>query len=149
MGAKASQISSITTVYPTVYSGADQRIHQSSTSLAFVSGIHRGSVNSPHKGPVTRKMFSFDDVIMNAAIVATTIGQSPGAGAIVLKHIGKIKRLRMYWMCSNWNLWERTNVIETFSFIGGEHRLLNSINLLPPLNMHYGHLLDHNQCYNQ
>ena len=27
-------------------------------------GIHRWSVNSPHKGPVTRKMFPFDDVIM-------------------------------------------------------------------------------------
>ena len=27
-------------------------------------GIHRGPVNSPHKGPVTWKMFPFDDVIM-------------------------------------------------------------------------------------
>ena len=45
--------------------GADQRKHQSSTSLAFVRGIHRGPMNSPHKGPVTRKMFPFDDVIMN------------------------------------------------------------------------------------
>ena len=47
-----------------VYSGADQRKHQSSASLAFVLGIHRWPVKSPHKGPVTRKMFSFDDVIM-------------------------------------------------------------------------------------
>ena len=30
----------------------------------FVSGIHRWLVNSPHKGPVTWKMFPFDDVIM-------------------------------------------------------------------------------------
>ena len=36
----------------------------SSASLAFVRGIHRGPVNSPHKGPVTQKMFPFDDVIM-------------------------------------------------------------------------------------
>ena len=28
------------------------------------AGIHRWPVNSPHKGPVTRKMFPFDDVIM-------------------------------------------------------------------------------------
>ena len=35
-----------------------------STSLAFVRGIHRWPVNSPHKGPVTRKMFSFNDVII-------------------------------------------------------------------------------------
>ena len=33
-------------------------------SLAFVWGIHRGRVNSPHQWPETRKMFSFDDVIM-------------------------------------------------------------------------------------
>ena len=38
--------------------------HQSSASLAFVRGIHRLPVNSPHKWPVTRKMFPFDDVIM-------------------------------------------------------------------------------------
>ena len=42
----------------------DQRKHQSSASLAFVWGIHRWPVNSPHKWPVTRKMFPFDDVIM-------------------------------------------------------------------------------------
>ena len=64
MGAIASQITSLTIVYSTVYSGADQSKHQSSASLAFVWGIHRGPVNSPHKWPVTRKMFPFDDVIM-------------------------------------------------------------------------------------
>ena len=64
MSPMASQITSLTIVYSTVYSGADQRKHQSSASLAFVRGIHRWPVNSPHKGPVTRKMFPFDDVIM-------------------------------------------------------------------------------------
>ena len=64
MDAIASQITSLTIVYSTVYSGADQRKHQSSASLAFVRGIHRWPVNSPHKWPVTRKMFPFDDVIM-------------------------------------------------------------------------------------
>ena len=64
MGTVASQITSLTIVYTTVYSDADQSRHQSSASLAFMWGIHRGPVNSPHKGPVTRKMFSFDDVIM-------------------------------------------------------------------------------------
>ena len=52
MGAVASQITSLTTVYSTVYSDADQRKHQSSASLAFVRGIHRRPVNSPHKWPV-------------------------------------------------------------------------------------------------
>ena len=60
MGAIASQITSLTIVYSTVYSDADQRKHQSSASLAFVRGIHRGRVNSPHKWPVTREMFPFD-----------------------------------------------------------------------------------------
>ena len=64
MGAIASQITNLTIVYSIVYSDADQRKHQSSASLAFVQGIHRGPVNSPHKWPVTRKMFPFDDVIM-------------------------------------------------------------------------------------
>ena len=58
------QITSLTVVYSTVYSDADQRKHQSSTSLAFVRGIHRGPVNSPNKWPVTRKMFPLDDVTM-------------------------------------------------------------------------------------
>ena len=47
----ASRITSLTVVYSTVYSGADQRKHQSSAPLAFVLGIHRGPVNSPHKWP--------------------------------------------------------------------------------------------------
>ena len=64
MSTMSSQITSLTIVYSTVYSDADQRKHQSSASLAFVWGIHRGPVNSPHKWPVTRKMFPFDDVIM-------------------------------------------------------------------------------------
>ena len=64
MGEIASQITSLTIVYSTVYSGADQSKHQSYASPAFVWGIHRGPVNSLHKWPVTRKMFPFDDVIM-------------------------------------------------------------------------------------
>ena len=66
VGAIASQITSLTMVYSAVYSDADQRKHQSSASLAFGRGIHRGPVNSPHKWPVTRKMVPFDDVIMRS-----------------------------------------------------------------------------------
>ena len=64
MGMIASQITSLTIIYSTVNSGADQRKLQSSASLAFVCRIHRRPVNSPHKWPVTRKMFPFDNVIM-------------------------------------------------------------------------------------
>ena len=51
----ASQITSLAIVKSIVYSGADQRKHQSSALLAFVRGIHRCTVNCPHKGSVTRK----------------------------------------------------------------------------------------------
>ena len=64
MGGMASQITSLASVYSTAYSGIDQRKHQRSASLAFVRGIPRSPVNSPHKGPVTRKRFPFNDVIM-------------------------------------------------------------------------------------
>ena len=65
MSAMASQIISLIIVYSTVYSGTDQRKHHSSASLACEREIHRWPVNSPHKGPITRKMFPLDDVIMN------------------------------------------------------------------------------------
>ena len=64
MDTMASQITSLTIVYSTVYSRADQRKYQSSASQAFVRAINREPVNSPHKWPVTRKMFPFHDVVM-------------------------------------------------------------------------------------
>ena len=64
MSTMTSQVTSTTIVYSIVYSVADQGNHQGSASLAFVRGIHRWPVNSPHKWSVTRKMFPFDDVIM-------------------------------------------------------------------------------------
>ena len=80
MSAIASQIIDVSIVYSTVCSCAGQRKHQNSASLAFVRGIprwwdtglcvrriNRWQVDSPHKGPVTRKMFPFDDVFMNTA----------------------------------------------------------------------------------
>ena len=54
MSAMASQYTSLTVVYSTVYSRRRSKKHQSFASLAFVRGIHRWSVNSPHKGPVKR-----------------------------------------------------------------------------------------------
>ena len=68
MSTMASQITSVSIVCSTVVcSGEDQRKHQSSASLAFVRGIHRWPVNSPHKGPEMRKMLPFGDVIMKGA----------------------------------------------------------------------------------
>ena len=84
MGAIAFLITSLTIVYSTVYSDADQRKHQSSASLAFVWGIHLGPVNSPHKWPVTQRMFTFDDVIMWMSIKPSSWGiAAPGIGAAI------------------------------------------------------------------
>ena len=73
--AMAFQITSLTIVYSTVYQGTDQRKHQSSSSLAFVRGIPRLSENSPQKGPVTRKMFPFDDTLQYATAITQAIFQ--------------------------------------------------------------------------
>ena len=65
MSAMASQIAGVSIVCSTVCSGTDQRKQQSFASLVFVRGIHWWSADSPHKGPVTRKIFPLDDVIMD------------------------------------------------------------------------------------
>ena len=64
MGTITSRITGVSIVYSTACSAADERKHESSAALAFVRGIHRWPVNSPHNWPVTRKMVPFDDVIM-------------------------------------------------------------------------------------
>ena len=63
LSAMVYQITSLTIVYSTIYSGTNQ----SSVSLAFVQGIHRWSLNSLHKGPVTQRRLLFDDVIMTSS----------------------------------------------------------------------------------
>ena len=76
MGAMASQFTSHTIVYSTLYSGADQRKHQSSASLAFVWGIHRWPVNSPApKWPVTRNIFPFDNTLVHAGLILCPVNE--------------------------------------------------------------------------
>ena len=97
MIAMASQITSLTIVYTSVYPGVDQIKHQSSALLAFVRGIHRWPVNSPHKGPVTRKMLPFDDVIMSGPFMDLKPGD-------ILKtvHSNLSSSLIMAWVASRW-----------------------------------------------
>ena len=83
MGAMASQITSLAIVYLAVYSGANPRKYQNSASLAFVQGIHRWPVNSPHKWPVTRKMLPFDDVIISTVPLCTIVLQVVLAPVVV------------------------------------------------------------------
>ena len=75
MSAMASQITGVSTVYSAVCSTADQRKHQT-------------PVNSPHKGPVMRKMFPYDDVIMHNG------GGGLGKGMIQLHHDRNTVRCR-------------------------------------------------------
>ena len=93
MGAIASQITSLTVVFSIVYLDTDQRKRQSSAPLAFVRGIHRRPVNSPHKWPVTRKMFPFDDVIMEGKYVSIL-----GLKLIHISQIGPWYRVEMWLM---------------------------------------------------
>ena len=68
--------------------------HQSSASLAFVREIHRGPVNFPHKWPVTRKMFPFDNVIMQ-----------DGECCARNRHQGKGQAIKCHRYCGMWLLW--------------------------------------------
>ena len=102
MGAMASQITSLTIVYSIVYSDADQRKHQSSASLAFVWRIHRWPVNSPHKWPVTRKMFPFDDLIMFGTFISGVKGfQVPTASKSVSGMIENTNDIYIYISCGH------------------------------------------------
>ena len=64
MSTMAFQITGVSIVCPTVCSGANQRKHQISASLAICEGNPPVTDGFPHKGQVTRKMFPFDDVIV-------------------------------------------------------------------------------------
>ena len=104
----ASQITSLTVVYSIVYSDVNQRKHQSSASLAFVREIHRGPVNFPHKWPVTRKMFPFDDVIMECCCPCT-LNMTDINFAIRLSIATLLLWVRptptdsnLYWILKNW-----------------------------------------------
>ena len=117
-----SQNTSLTNVYSSVYSGADQRKHHSSTSRAFVRGIHRRPVNSPHKGPVTRKMFPFDDVIMWWGTYAYTsyTGTYTSRSMIIRSEIASVT-----WLCAHPN--ERSSADK----IGLESRIIITYVTLP------------------
>ena len=64
MGAMASQITSLSIVHLNIYSGTDQENANAPRHYTLCGS----PVNSPHKWPVTRKMFPFDDVIMTCSM---------------------------------------------------------------------------------
>ena len=73
MSVTASRITSLTIDYSSVYSKRRSKLTPKLSVTGFVRGIHLWPVNSPHKGPVTRKMFSFDGVIMIRCAIKVTL----------------------------------------------------------------------------
>ena len=79
----------------------ESKKHQSSVSLAFVRGIHRWPVKSPHKRPVTRKIIPFDDVIMNHTIFHDLVNQlSYNEKSVLRWNIAVHESSQWKYMCS-------------------------------------------------
>ena len=93
----ASQFTGVLIGCSTVCSCTDQRKH-SSASLAFVRGIHRSPVDSPHKGPVTRKMFPFDGVIMQYQLCKGCVSDICISEKIMVVMKGSIRKVCFKWM---------------------------------------------------
>ena len=106
IGAMSSHITGLSIFCSTVCSGADRRKNQSSAPLAFERGIHRSPVDSPHKGPVTRKIFPFDDIIMYSRrpwhSVATTKRVSVTHLTLKPEYSGQIRSTP--WLLMPWHL---------------------------------------------
>ena len=117
-GTKASQFTSLTIVYWTAYSDADERKHQSPASLAFVRGIHWGPVNSRHKWPATRKIFPFDGVIMCKKLALlrwSHIITQPSITSYCIYWPQNHVRHIVIWLmsikkCLMWNAWFKTKL---------------------------------------
>ena len=92
----ASQITDVSCVCSTVCSGVEHRKDDSSVSLVLVRGIHCWPADFPHKGPVTRNMFSFDNVIKTWNTMVT--GPIPSANDWSWQPIRYAKNsLQAYW----------------------------------------------------
>ena len=93
MNAMASHITGVSIICSTACSGADQRKHQNSASLVCVRAIHRWPVDSPHKGPVTRKMFPLGDVIMEKLRLCHTSYMDVGRNKEIIKEAMSSERM--------------------------------------------------------
>ena len=93
MGEIASQVTSLTIVYSTVYSDADQRKHQSSPSLAFVRGIHRDRWIPRTNGQLRGKCFHL--------MTSSWMGELRGVLGDVCKKIDRLITAPHFWNL-NW-----------------------------------------------
>ena len=123
----ASQITGVSIICSNICSGADQRKHQSSTSLAFVRGIHQWAADTPHKRPVMQKMFSFDDIIMRDEITYPFPNSNSAGDEVWERIINSIPR----WACGYLSmLGLKSNPVS----INGPRRKLDVL----PLLTHWG-----------
>ena len=101
MRTMASQITSLTIVYSTVYS---RRRSKKTSKLHItglcVRGIHRSPGNSPHKWPATRKMLPLDDVTMETKHLRGIRQRADNARKLPCSHISPLK-LQFVSLCLN------------------------------------------------
>ena len=77
-------------------SGPTSRKHQSPHYWPFVRGINRSSVISPHKGPVTQKKLSLDDVIIWLISFILVLANEARGHRIHCNNIHTFKKLMEY-----------------------------------------------------
>ena len=110
MSAIASEITTLTIVYSTVYSDADQRKHQSSASLAFVWGIHRDRWIPRTKGQLRGKCFhlmtSSCDVLMRHLLWSIEVSRFWWAipKNVILKNVFMCKEPSAHGYCISWTV---------------------------------------------
>ena len=98
------QITGVSIVCSIVCSGANRTKHQSSATMAFLRGIHRWPLKPPHKGPVTRKMFPFDDVIM-LQLCLSVLTRTKNTGQVVWRAFHIIFSEHLRFVFRSWLLY--------------------------------------------
>ena len=126
MGTMASQITS-RLFTPSFIQVQIKKKHQSSASLACVWGIHLWPVNSPHKGPLTRKMFPINDVIMCQSMQCST---NPPSWC-----------LRWVKLCFRWvkifkTFWNCVLLVRIFLRMGDMESLCRTLSCHPAISLH-------------
>ena len=134
----AFQITSRTIVYSIVYSGADQRKHQSSASLAFVRRIHRGRWIPRTKGQLRGKCFHLMTSSCNARHGVLDSGDlitsNHGLSTLDVQWVAQISSESRFWLdnrlfnsLSIWNVsaplirWHHLNLFHTWIYFIGKY----------------------------
>ena len=157
MSAMVSQITSLTIVYPSVYSGAEK--HQSSASLAFARGIHRWPVNYPaqkasnaetasiwwrHHGIYTARVWSSQVLAVHNGFHCESVSSSHNNTRRYLLSV--TFDLRVYWdslSCISWSsgesvIWEHLRKRKQWFFFNKHVITIHMYNRKPVALSHAG-----------